>query len=62
MRYCLGIGCDSVMLLGGKVDEFRTETAKNGLDFCESRVGSAMLDKDEGLVRRIDVGTVKGMA
>jgi hypothetical protein len=46
------------MLTGCEMNELGPETAEDSLDLSESRVWSAVLNEDERLIVRIDVGSM----
>ena len=58
----LCVGRDAVVFLCGQVDVLGAEAAEDGLDFGKGLVRGAVLDEDEGLVVRVDVGAVERVA
>lgn len=54
----LCVRSDTVMLTGCEMDELGPETAENSLDLPEGRVWSAVLNEDERLIVRVDVGSM----
>lgn len=58
----LGVGGDAVVLEGREVDVLGAEDGEDGLDSRDGGGGRAVADDDEGLVARVDVGAVEGVA
>lgn len=57
----LGVGRDTVMFLGGEIDNFGVQAAEDGFHLGEGGVRGTVLDQDEGLAARVNVGAVEGM-